>query len=109
MNKSTKGDNPNSPEGVVGDPKATLFSVGYGTKEERKNALEVKGDGSVIISGKDGSDMNISNGIKYLSDSCIMFGNRNQVLVPYIEAYINRPIHKVNVGDYMYAALGDEL
>lgn len=57
LNKSTKGDNPNSPEGVVGDPKATLFSVGCGTKEERKNALEVKGDGSVIISGKGGSDI----------------------------------------------------
>lgn len=61
LNKSTKGDNPNSPEGVVGDPKATLFSVGCGTKEERKNALEVKGDGSVIISGKDGSDVNIAD------------------------------------------------
>lgn len=61
LNKSTKGDNPNSPEGVVGDPKATLFSVGCGTKEQRKNALEVKGDGSVIISGKDGSDVNIAD------------------------------------------------
>lgn len=61
LNKSTKGDNPNSPEGVVGDPKATLFSVGYGTKGERKNALEVKGDGSLIISGKDGSAVNMSN------------------------------------------------
>ena len=61
LNKSTKGDNPNSPEGVVGDPKATLFSVGCGTKEERKNALEVKGDGSVIISGKDGSNVNIAD------------------------------------------------
>lgn len=61
LNKSTKGDNPNSPEGVVGDPKATLFSVGCGTKENRKNALEVKGDGSVIISGKDGSDVNIAD------------------------------------------------
>lgn len=61
LNKSTKGDNPNSPEGVVGDPNATLFSVGCGTKEERKNALEVKGDGSVIISGKDGSDVNIAD------------------------------------------------
>lgn len=61
LNKSTKGNNPNSPEGVVGDPKATLFSVGCGTKEERKNALEVKGDGSVIISGKDGSDVNIAD------------------------------------------------
>ena len=48
LNKSTKGDNPNSPEGVVGDPNATLFSVGCGTKEERKNALEVKGDGSDV-------------------------------------------------------------
>lgn len=70
MNKSTKGDNPNSPEGVVGDPKATLFSVGCGTKGERKNALEVKGDGSVIISGKDGSDVNINEEIKYLKNHC---------------------------------------
>lgn len=70
LNKSTKGDNPNSPEGVVGDPKATLFSVGCGTKEERKNALEVKGDGSVIISGKDGSDVNINEEIKYLKNHC---------------------------------------
>lgn len=61
LNKSTKGDNPNSPEGVVGDSKATLFSVECGTKGERKNALEVKGDGSVIISGKDGSDVNIAD------------------------------------------------
>ena len=70
LNKSTKGDNPNSPEGVVGDPKATLFSIGCGTKEERKNALEVKGDGSVIISGKDGSDVNINEEIKYLKNHC---------------------------------------
>ena len=61
LNKSTKGGNPNSPEGVVGDPKATLFSVGCGTKGERKNALEVKGDGSVIISKKDGSNVNIAD------------------------------------------------
>ena len=59
LNKSTKGDNPNSPEGVVGDPKATLFSVGCGTKEERKNALEVKGDGSVIFSSKEGFNVSI--------------------------------------------------
>lgn len=63
LNKSTKGDNPNSPEGVVGDPKATLFSVGCGTKENRKNALEVKGDGSVIISGKDGSNISIQDAL----------------------------------------------
>ena len=61
LNKSTKGDNPNSPEGVVGDPKATLFSVGCGTKEERKNALEVKGDGSVIFSSKEGFNVSIDN------------------------------------------------
>ena len=61
LNKSTKGDNPNSPEGVVGDPKATLFSVGCGTNGERKNALEVKGDGSVIISRKDGFNVSIDD------------------------------------------------
>lgn len=61
LNKSTKGDNPNSPEGVVGDPKATLFSVGCGTKEERKNALEVKGDGSVIFSSKEGFNVSIDD------------------------------------------------
>ena len=77
MNKSTKGDNPNSPEGVVGDPKATLFSVGCGTKGERKNALEVKGDGSVIISGKDGSNANINKEIKYLKDRSVVLGNDN--------------------------------
>ena len=59
LNKSTKGDNPNSPEGVVSDPNATLFSVGCGTKEERKNALEVKGDGSVIFSSKEGFNVSI--------------------------------------------------
>ena len=61
LNKSTKGDNPNSPEGVVGDPKATLFSVGCGTKEKRKNALEVKGDGSVIFSSKEGLNVSIDD------------------------------------------------
>lgn len=87
LNKSTKGNNPNSPEGVVGDPKATLFSVGCGTKGERKNALEVKGDGSVIISGKDGSDVyigdlkddvnSLQDDVNYLTDNIdsILDGN----------------------------------
>lgn len=109
LNKSTKGDNPNSPEGVVGDPKATLFSVGCGTKEERKNALEVKGDGSVIISGKDGSDVNINKEIKYLKDRCVVLGDDDQVLIPYLSADIVMRIRNVNVGDYMYAEIEDGL
>lgn len=109
LNKSTKGDNPNSPEGVVGDPKATLFSVGCGTKEERKNALEVKGDGSVIISGKDGSDVNINKEIKYLKDRSIIIGDDDQILIPYLSANTVMLIRKVNVGDYMYAEIKDEL
>lgn len=109
LNKSTKGDNPNSPEGVVGDPKATLFSVGCGTKEQRKNALEVKGDGSVIISGKDGSDVNINKEIKYLKDRSIIIGDDDQVLIPYLSANTVMAIRKVNVGDYMYAEFKDIL
>lgn len=109
LNKSTKGDNPNSPEGVVGDPKATLFSVGCGTKEQRKNALEVKGDGSVIISGKDGSDVNINKEIKYLKDRCVVLGDDDQVLIPYLSANIVMHIRNVNVGDYMYAEIEDGL
>lgn len=109
LNKSTKGDNPNSPEGVVGDPKATLFSVGCGTKEERKNALEVKGDGSVIISGKDGSNANINKEIKYLKDRSVVLGDDDQVLIPYLSANIVMLIRKVNVGDYIYAEIEDGL
>lgn len=78
LNKSTKGNNPNSPEGIVGDPKATLFSVGCGTKGERKNALEVKGDGSVIISGKDGSDMNVSDSIQ----KTVVYEGEDNILIP---------------------------
>lgn len=109
LNKSTKGDNPNSPEGVVGDPKATLFSVGCGTKEDRKNALEVKGDGSVIISGKDGSNVNINKEIKYLKDRCVVLGDDDQVLIPYLSADTVMLIRNVNVGDYMYAEIKDVL
>lgn len=109
LNKSTKGDNPNSPEGVVGDPKATLFSVGCGTKGERKNALEVKGDGSVIISGKDGSNANINKEIKYLKDRSVVLGDDDQVLIPYLSADIVMLIRKVNVGDYIYAEIEDGL
>ena len=78
LNKSTKGDDPNSPEGVVGDPKATLFSVGCGTKGERKNALEVKGDGSVIISGKDSSDVNILDSVQ----KAITYEGEDNILIP---------------------------
>lgn len=88
LNKSTKGDNPNSPEGIVGDPKATLFSVGCGTKEERKNALEVKGDGSVIISGKDGSDVNIADLVEKLDQPIIEnFGAIGDGIVDDTEAF----------------------
>ena len=63
MNKSTAAKDPNSPKGVCADSDATLFSVGCGGSGERKNALEVKGDGSVIISGE-GGDINIADEIK---------------------------------------------
>lgn len=49
-NKSTRAENPNTPTSVVGDKNATLFSVGCGNNTERKNAFEVKGDGSINIS-----------------------------------------------------------
>ena len=55
MNKSTAAKDPNSSKGVCVDPDATLFSVGCGGSGERKNALEVKGDGSVIIPGENGN------------------------------------------------------
>ena len=101
LNKSTKGDNPNSPEGVVGDPKATLFSVGCGTKEERKNALEVKGDGSVIISGKDGSDVNIADLAEKLDQPSIdlsEYVNKNELAAT--ESAIQKQIAtKANVQD----------
>lgn len=51
LNKSTRGENPNNSESVIKDKNATLFSVGCGDHTERKNAFEVKGDGSVNISG----------------------------------------------------------
>lgn len=63
LNESTRGKHSNTPEGVVGDSEATLFSVGCGTSKGRKNALEVKGDGSVIISNGD-TNMNVANKIK---------------------------------------------
>lgn len=63
LNKSTRGKHSNTPEGVVGDSEATLFSVGCGTSKGRKNALEVKGDGSVIISNGD-TNINVADKIK---------------------------------------------
>lgn len=63
LNKSTRGDNSNSPEGVIGDSKATLFSIGCGTSKGRKNALEVKGDGSVLIPGADGTPIDVADKI----------------------------------------------
>lgn len=68
MNKSTAAKDPNSPKGVCVDPDATLFSVGYGGSGERKNALEVKGDGSVMVSGKNG-DINVADKIKQALDA----------------------------------------
>lgn len=67
MNKSTAAKDPNSSKGVCVDPDATLFSVGCGGSGERKNALEVKGDGSVIIPGENG-DINIADKIKQAFD-----------------------------------------
>ena len=68
MNKSTAAKDPNSPKGVCVDPDATLFSVGYGGSGERKNALEVKGNGSVIVSGENG-DINVADKIKQALDT----------------------------------------
>lgn len=68
MNKSTAAKDPNSPKGVCVDSDATLFSVGCGGGGERKNALEVKGDGSVLISGEDG-DINVADKIKQALDT----------------------------------------
>lgn len=68
MNKSTAAKDPNSPKGVCADSDATLFSVGCGGSGERKNALEVKGDGSVLISGENG-DINVADKIKQALDT----------------------------------------
>lgn len=68
MNKSTAAKDPNSSKGVCVDPDATLFSVGCGGSGERKNALEVKGDGSVIIPGENGN-INIADKIKQAFDA----------------------------------------
>lgn len=68
MNKSTAAKDPNSSKGVCADPDATLFSVGCGGSGERKNALEVKGDGSVIIPGENG-DINVADKIKQAFDT----------------------------------------
>lgn len=68
MNKSTAAKDPNSSKGVCADPDATLFSVGCGGSGERKNALEVKGDGSVIIPGENG-DINVADKIKQVLDT----------------------------------------
>lgn len=68
MNKSTAAKDPNSLKGVCVDPDATLFSVGCGGSGERKNALEVKGDGSVIIPGENGN-INIADKIKQAFDT----------------------------------------
>lgn len=68
MNKSTAAKDPNSSKGVCADPDATLFSVGCGGSGERKNALEVKGDGSVIIPGENG-DINVADKIKQALDT----------------------------------------
>lgn len=68
MNKSTAAKDPNSPKGVCIDSDATLFSVGCGGSGERKNALEVKGDGSVLISGENG-DINVADKIKQALDT----------------------------------------
>lgn len=51
LNDSIKGVDTNTPEGVIKDKQGTLFSVGCGDHKGRKNAIEVKGDGTVNILG----------------------------------------------------------
>lgn len=67
LNKSTKAKHSETADDIIGDSEATLFSVGCGTSKGRKNALEVKGDGSVIISNGD-ADINVADKIKEALD-----------------------------------------
>lgn len=56
LNKSTRDkSNFTTPE-VVSSSTATLFSVGNGSDGIRKNIIELKADGTVLISGVGGYD-----------------------------------------------------
>ena len=57
LNKSTVGDvDTFATSKVVDSSKATLFSVGNGTKDQRKNIIELKANGDVYINGIGGYD-----------------------------------------------------
>ena len=51
LNKSTIDPDNFTSRDVVKSSKATLFSIGNGTEEERKNVIEIKGNGDVYING----------------------------------------------------------
>lgn len=98
MNKSTAAKDPNSSKGVCVDPDATLFSVGCGGSGERKNALEVKGDGSVIIPGENGN-INIADKIKqaFDTDASIELVNSAENSLQYTLMVNNEPRGSINI------------
>ena len=51
LNKSTIDPDNFTSRDVVKSSKATLFSIGNGTEEERRNVIEIKGNGDVYING----------------------------------------------------------
>lgn len=56
LNKSTRDKNNFTTPEVVSSGTATLFSVGNGSDGIRKNIIELKADGTVLISGVGGYD-----------------------------------------------------
>ena len=56
LNKSTRDKNNFTTPEVVSSSTATLFSVGNGSDGIRKNIIELKADGTVLISGVGGYD-----------------------------------------------------
>ena len=98
MNKSTAAKDPNSSKGVCVDPDATLFSVGCGGSGERKNALEVKGDGSVIIPGENGN-INIADKIKqaFDTDASIELVKSSENSLQYTLMVNNEPRGSINI------------
>ena len=51
LNKSTIDPDNFTSRDVVKSSTATLFSIGNGTEEERRNVIEIKGNGDVYING----------------------------------------------------------
>lgn len=51
LNKSTIDPDNFTSKDVVKSSKATLFSIGNGTDEQRRNVIEIKGNGDVYING----------------------------------------------------------